>query len=400
MSSKADVFNKDTHGLVYKTISTNRLVSDNVKLACFDLDSTLIKTRSGKTFPVDNDDWQPLNPLVREKLQQYYSDGYLIVIFSNQSRITELFPLKVANIMDYFAIANYACYIATTNNSYRKPHVNMYYKFLLDHNIRTVDTDSFYCGDAGGRVHMFTGKKLDHAISDYQFAANINLKYYTPEQLFLTKYEYEKSNAKYYIQNNPYNTLALKIHFCEHIPMPWHNIDIFHGQPGKKMIIMIGPPACGKSSLSKNILTRYADPTSDREPAYVYLNNDSQGSKVASFMKLAVIQKKNLLIDNVNNNYDKREEIITKANSVNPAEKYKVLYLYFDICKEVAMHLNNYRVALTNVERIPDVVYHTYYKHLQMPSVTSDNETLIIIKPEMYLRDLQKTLLCKQYLQI
>jgi len=28
------------------------------KLACFDLDSTLIKTKSGKTFAIDENDWE------------------------------------------------------------------------------------------------------------------------------------------------------------------------------------------------------------------------------------------------------------------------------------------------------------------------------------------------------
>ena len=34
--------------------------SGKVKLACFDMDWTLIKTKKGNTFPKDKDDWLPL----------------------------------------------------------------------------------------------------------------------------------------------------------------------------------------------------------------------------------------------------------------------------------------------------------------------------------------------------
>ncbi len=47
-----------------------------------------------------------------------------------------------------------------------------------------VDIDlkkSFYCGDAAGRVK---GKKKDFSDSDYKFALNINITFFTPEMLF------------------------------------------------------------------------------------------------------------------------------------------------------------------------------------------------------------------------
>lgn len=37
-----------------------KLKSKKLKLACFDMDWTLIKTKNGNTFPKHKDDWLPL----------------------------------------------------------------------------------------------------------------------------------------------------------------------------------------------------------------------------------------------------------------------------------------------------------------------------------------------------
>lgn len=45
---------------------------------------------------------------------------------------------------------------------------------------------SFYCGDAAGRVANWApGKKKDHSMADKLLAENLNLRFYTPEQFFL-----------------------------------------------------------------------------------------------------------------------------------------------------------------------------------------------------------------------
>ena len=53
-------------------------------IACFDLDYTLIKPKSGKKFPIDKNDWEWMYPNVPKKLKDYYEKKYTIVIFSNQ----------------------------------------------------------------------------------------------------------------------------------------------------------------------------------------------------------------------------------------------------------------------------------------------------------------------------
>lgn len=51
------------------------------------MDKTLIKTKSGLEFPKDCNDWQLLYPDVPGKLRKIHSDGYKIVIFTNQAHL-------------------------------------------------------------------------------------------------------------------------------------------------------------------------------------------------------------------------------------------------------------------------------------------------------------------------
>ena len=68
------------------TIYNNKNATIRGKMASFDYDWTVVNPKYGKTFPTDIEDWQWMYPNVPEKIQQYYEDGYMIVIFSNQSK--------------------------------------------------------------------------------------------------------------------------------------------------------------------------------------------------------------------------------------------------------------------------------------------------------------------------
>lgn len=52
------------------------------------VDGTLIKTKSGHVFPVNNDDWQLWSREVIPRLQHIYEqDGFKLCIFTNQKGI-------------------------------------------------------------------------------------------------------------------------------------------------------------------------------------------------------------------------------------------------------------------------------------------------------------------------
>ena len=56
----------------------------NTKIAAFDLDLTLITTKSKQKYATDENDWEWCYPNVIEKLQEVYKSGFKIVIICNQ----------------------------------------------------------------------------------------------------------------------------------------------------------------------------------------------------------------------------------------------------------------------------------------------------------------------------
>ena len=56
----------------------------NNKIACFDLDSTLIKTKTGKKYPINYNDWDFLYTNTKKILYHLILDNYCIIIISNQ----------------------------------------------------------------------------------------------------------------------------------------------------------------------------------------------------------------------------------------------------------------------------------------------------------------------------
>ena len=59
------------------------------KIAAFDMDGTLITTKSGRVFPLNPQDWKLLfEPQVKQTIQKFYhEDDYKIVIITNQAGI-------------------------------------------------------------------------------------------------------------------------------------------------------------------------------------------------------------------------------------------------------------------------------------------------------------------------
>ena len=79
-------------------------------MVIFDVDGTIIKTKSGKTFPIDKDDWLLWHPKVKTKLNQLIDDGVRVIFITNQNGIdtgktnkTE-FKLKIE-----FSIFKFVC---------------------------------------------------------------------------------------------------------------------------------------------------------------------------------------------------------------------------------------------------------------------------------------------------
>ncbi|TRZ09247.1 hypothetical protein HGM15179_017859 [Zosterops borbonicus] len=169
-------------------------VRPSTKIAGFDLDGTLITTRSGKVFPTSPDDWRILYPEIPKRLKQLRDEGFKLVVFTNQLGISrgrlrpELFQAKVEAVMERLGVALQVL-VATGPGVYRKPVLGMWDHLCEKANgdVAVSVPDSFYVGDAAGRPPNWAPgrKKKDFSCSDRLFALNAGLRFLTPEEKFL-----------------------------------------------------------------------------------------------------------------------------------------------------------------------------------------------------------------------
>lgn len=333
--------------------SSNFIVNKNI--ACFDIDGTIIKTKSGAKFAKDKNDWVFLYDNTKEILKKI-SKNYNIVFMSNQGGIGK--GKQTANdwcdkISDIIIKINLpiCAYAAPENNKYRKPSIGMWHAFAKEYGLSNdLMEQSFYCGDAGGRIKGWKKRmKKDFSDSDRKFAMNLGLTFYSPEELFLG----EEPTKKWELKGlNPSN-----------IP------DLIKGnkliKPEKiirneqQLIINVGFPGSGKSTFSKQFI-------GDK---WIIANQDTckTSAKCLKLCKEGIINGKSIIIDNTNPDKKTRKKYIDVAKSIN--KNIHITCLHFTTPMEIAQHNNKYRNFESNnkVKRIPDMVYYIFRKKLEIP---------------------------------
>lgn len=101
------------------------------KIAAFDMDGTLIKTKTGKVHPVETKDWQIAFPPAAQKLREQMEQGFKIVIMTNQAPVgsgrvnIDDFKKKIRAIVNKLQVPIQA-FIATGRGYYRKPAIGMW----------------------------------------------------------------------------------------------------------------------------------------------------------------------------------------------------------------------------------------------------------------------------------
>ena len=285
------------------------------KIAAFDLDSTVIKvkslTKSGtrRKFPQDYDDWELWNDQVKSKLNELVKEGYKIVIFTNQAGKKfdkKQFAQKVRNISSKIGVPMqvYGC---TEDGYCRKPSIGMW-KILERHNDNhPVDmSSSFYVGDAAGR-------EGDFADSDFKFALNLGLKFYVPDNFFI------KGNSNRFSKPLPVHPLSL----------PVDNNTEVHPKDTQELIILVGAPASGKSTLATKF-KKYAIACQDQLKTK---------KKVLSLIDESLEKGLSVIVDRKNPRIEDRAEFIEFAKKYN----VPVRIIWFDLPQELVKHLNKYR---------------------------------------------------------
>lgn len=337
--------------MTYKII-TNELKYE--KLACFDLDFTLIKPSSGNKFPKNKDDWCWNYDSVPKILRNYYENNYTIVIFTNQKNLKNYidFKYKLDIITEKLNIPiNYL--ISTSNDKYRKPCNGMFIELENMYPCKIDNKASFYCGDACGRSHDFSD-------SDLLFAHNIQLPFILPEIVFKQNQSYILPELKSHPLLNYISNSDLEKEILNKI-----NVSLLNKHT---CIINIGIQASGKSFFSNNISNLYN--------TFNILNNDTfkNKSKLQTKFKKLVEEQSNIIIDNTNPDYETRKYYVDILNEQN----YNIIYVWFDLPLDVSLYLNNYRKQILN-KNIPTVAYNIYKKKFNKPSIDENIDYIIRI---------------------
>lgn len=196
----------------------------STKIAGFDIDSTIIVTKSGKKFATGRSDWVFFNAKVPTKLKELHDSGTKIVFFTNQAGIekekTDVKTLlgKFEDIINALSIP-LQIFISTGNNQYRKPSPEMW-KFMeskCNGGLKVDLSESIYVGDAAGRAKDWQkGKPKDFSVTDRMFAANIPCPFATPETFFQglpeAKFDWRSLDPKDFLSQNEGKKLPEKLH--------------------------------------------------------------------------------------------------------------------------------------------------------------------------------------------
>uniref|UniRef100_T1J499 PNK FHA domain-containing protein n=1 Tax=Strigamia maritima TaxID=126957 RepID=T1J499_STRMM len=323
------------------------LTSSN-SICGFDLDGTIIRTKSGKVFPKDFDDWKILCPEVKSKLKKLHDNHSKIVFFTNQKSLGQLqgsivgFKRKIENIVKELNLP-IQVFVSMGNGIYRKPALGMWEHLLerANDDIPVNLNDSFYVGDAAGREAKWAlGKKKDFSVSDRLFAINAGLKFYTPEEFFLG-----------------WKTAGFKLPSFD--PRSVSSRSLFDSQnensliaPNQELVVLVGFPASGKTFFAQSHLIKHG---------YVHINRDSLKSwtKCIAECKSALSKGNSAVVDNTNPDIDSRKRFVAVAQEFGiPCRCF-----WFNITLEHAKHNNRFRqLTLHDVvhAHVNDIVLNSY----------------------------------------
>ncbi|KAL4714003.1 hypothetical protein ACJJTC_005634 [Scirpophaga incertulas] len=346
-------------------VFTPKGVKSSKKIAAFDMDGTLIKTKSGKVHPVDMNDWQISFPSVAQKLKELLSQGYKLVILSNQAPIgrgrvkIEDFKLKIESIVDKVNVP-IQVFLATGKTFYRKPATGMW-KYLLEKendNIAIDIDDSLYCGDAAGRVANWApGKKKDHSMADKLLAENLGIKFYTPEQFFLG----------HSIQNVPFSEPEFNPKKYKSGPFNENLIS-----DDLEILVLVGFPGSGKSFLSKQIEKK-------SNFKYVSVCRDILGSwqKCAAEATKLLQRGKSVIVDSTNPDVESRGRWTALAKE----KKVECRCAKMTTSMAHSQHNNRFR-ELMKIKHVPvnDIVFHTYKNKFTEPSTKEGFKEVIEVQ--------------------
>lgn len=307
-------------------------------------------------FPTSPDDWRILYPEIPKKLKQLQSEGYKLVVFTNQLGISrgrlrpELFQAKVEAVMEHLGVALQVL-VATGPGIYRKPVLGMWEHLCEKANgdVTVSVPDSLYVGDAAGRPPNWAPgrKKKDFSCSDRLFALNAGLRFLTPEEKFLgwapAPFDLPAFDPR---RRDP-----------KAAPEP-SKAELVSDKP--EVLLTVGFPGAGKSTFVKRHLI----------PAgYEYVNRDTLGSwqRCVSACSAALARGRPVVVDNTNPDPESRQRFVSCAREA----AVPCRCLQFTASLEQARHNCRFR-DMTQSGHVPvtDAVLFSYKKHFVAPDLS------------------------------
>nr|CAB3264977.1 bifunctional polynucleotide phosphatase/kinase [Phallusia mammillata] len=356
---------ENTRGAGWYNVGVDMLVYESAglkhssRVVAFDMDSTLITTKSGKTFAVDNKDWKLLFSQIPGKLQTVIKERGKVVIITNQlgigkGKVKEVdFKKKIEAVLEKLNVAAQVVAI-TKRGKNRKPNIGSWKWLKEDGNGGVELTDFTYVGDAAGRPKNWApGKKKDFSCGDRLFAMNLGVPFFTPEEFFLSqksvKFEMPSFNPKSIPLNAPLTEGG----------------DVTSDK--QEVIVMVGYPASGKSSFVKNnILPK----------GYVHVNRDTMKTwqKCVAACKQALASGKSVVVDNTNADMASRKRYVDCAK----AQGCQCRCFVSTVTIEHAFHNNRFReLSGSEHDIVPAMIIYSFRKNYVEPSKAEGFDSIV-----------------------
>ena len=322
------------------------------KLAIFDLDSTLIKPKNGKSPRNHYTNYIYNYPNVIQKLQDYSQNNYQIVIITNQKVlktesnrkewIDKMNKIQSAIGIDLIVLA------ALQDDFYRKPRAG-FLEFIQP------NLESFFCGDALGRLS-------DHSECDLKFALNLNIRCLSPEFVFENEIELSIDDVE-----------NIQFEYAPILELDYYKTFRYvNKNREKEVIIMVGIQGSGKSLLSKWIKQQNAF------MIYDIISRDIEGTmkKCLDKMDLTLKSGHNVIIDNTNPTKVARKPFIELSKKYG----YKVKIINIQNMEDdynMASHNNYYRHIKFGIPLIPNIALYKFIKDYENPDLTEKCDEII-----------------------
>ena len=212
---------------------------------------------------------------------------------------------------------------------------------------------SHFVGDAAGRPEQGKRKK-DFSDSDFKMALNAGVTFQTPEHFFLASKEVvhcdlSAQRAAFFDISSLFSNAA-------------HNPQVFSEINTPEIVLLVAPPACGKSTLSRKFEN------------HIRVNQDTLRTLVkCKESALGHLQEgKSIVVDNTNFSVSTRAEWIELAKE----HSIPIRAVYISASKDLCRHLRVFRMIspLTpdcDRRRIDDMVMHSMFKNM-VPPVTRE----------------------------